>query len=373
MEQNRAGLDRKIFHLKTLLDTSRELSVLSEPQRIMNAFLLMTMGAVSAVCGSILVLDRSSKKFLAADQGMHDYGGLDYDGADRFIFKCFDAAGDRTLSAMSVSRISDMSPFAGAGFSTEPASAFFFVIDRGHLGVISLGPSISGDPLKADEEELLLTQIANFMIYLKNAIAFETIRNLNEDLERRNAELERTVRELTEAKKTITVLEKAKERIRSLIWTEAERIGRVSLVDLAFIFVVSAVLGLLFNATSPNGVSVLPENQGPTTEFVAPEFAKKRIAGNAIVVDARPQNFYDRMHIENAVNIPPSLFDIMYMMKMSEIDPDREIIVYGRNISKLYDEQVARRLKARDHENVKILRGGLAAWEELGYPTAREK
>jgi len=66
--------------------------------------------------------------------------------------------------------------------------------------------------------------------------------------------------------------------------------------------------------------------------------------------------------------MPLALFDIVYMMNFAEEDKNREIIVYGRTVSKLYDLEVASKLMLRGYTNVKILEGGLSAWERSGYP-----
>jgi len=42
------------------------------------------------------------------------------------------------------------------------------------------------------------------------------------------------------------------------------------------------------------------------------------------------------------------------------------VLIYGRTVSKRYDDEVARRLLQR-HDQVKVLEGGLAAWEEKGF------
>jgi len=42
--------------------------------------------------------------------------------------------------------------------------------------------------------------------------------------------------------------------------------------------------------------------------------------------------------------------------------------VYGATISKPYDLEVANKLLLRGYKNVRILEGGLAAWEARGYP-----
>lgn len=66
--------------------------------------------------------------------------------------------------------------------------------------------------------------------------------------------------------------------------------------------------------------------------------------------------------------MPQAFFDIIYMMELSEEDMDRGIIVYGRNISGLYDEEVARKLMLRGHKHITILEGGLSAWKKKGLP-----
>ena len=89
--------------------------------------------------------------------------------------------------------------------------------------------------------------------------------------------------------------------------------------------------------------------------------------GAARFVDAMPSNFYEEQHIPDAVNIPFSLFDIMYLMGLSDADRHEKIIVYGRTISKTYDIQLANKLYLRGHKNIQILKGGLSAWKKQGY------
>jgi rhodanese-related sulfurtransferase len=58
----------------------------------------------------------------------------------------------------------------------------------------------------------------------------------------------------------------------------------------------------------------------------------------------------------------------IYMMKLAEEDKEKEIIVYGKTLSRLYDEQVAEKLMLRGHHNTKMLQGRLSHWKESGYP-----
>ena len=95
---------------------------------------------------------------------------------------------------------------------------------------------------------------------------------------------------------------------------------------------------------------------------------KKHEAGEALFLDARPSNFYDKDHIKGAINLPVGIFDIMYLMELGEAEKDKEIIINGRSFSTRYDDEVARKLKLLGHKNVKILDGGLSKWKKKGYP-----
>ena len=44
------------------------------------------------------------------------------------------------------------------------------------------------------------------------------------------------------------------------------------------------------------------------------------------------------------------------------------MIVYGGTFSRLYDWELAGKLFKRGHTDVKVLDGGMSAWERAGYP-----
>jgi rhodanese-related sulfurtransferase len=81
-----------------------------------------------------------------------------------------------------------------------------------------------------------------------------------------------------------------------------------------------------------------------------------------------PNNFYRKRHIKGAVNMPMALFDIVYLMSFSEEKKDEKIVVYGNTISRPYDLEIAGKLLLRGYTDVKVLDGGLQAWEANGYP-----
>ena len=200
--------------------------------------------------------------------------------------------------------------------------------------------------------------------------AQDDLKRVQSHLERKNEELKRTIAELREAKETITSLQEAENRTKSVILKQTERIARVSLLDFISILLASTVVGLLFNASDPSGVALLPESLfRPTPPLVSATETKELLdRDEAVLVDARPVEFFREGHIKDALNVPPSLFDVIYTMKLSGLDSQKTIIVYGRNISRHYDEEVAQRLMQRDRENVKVFTGGLSAWSREGYP-----
>ncbi len=158
-----------------------------------------------------------------------------------------------------------------------------------------------------------------------------------------------------------------------MIEREAERQLRtpgLSWIDFLVIIFVSLLCGLLFNLSNPNGINLIPKSWSdePISSVAISTAMAKHKAGGTLFVDARPSNFYDQGHIDGAVSVPSSLFEIMYMMELSDMEKTKEIIVYGRTISSLYDEQVARRLILRGHKNTMILEKGVSMWKKKGYP-----
>ncbi len=151
---------------------------------------------------------------------------------------------------------------------------------------------------------------------------------------------------------------------------EVRKSWRITWFDFLLIMVVSVILATIFNYSNPNGIPLFPEypdrNAFPTISPAAAweEFRSRQ----SLFLDARPANFYQERHIKGAVNFPLALFDILYLMTFAKEDKERKIIVYGGTVSKLYDLELAGKLILRGYEKVRVLEGGLAAWEEKGFP-----
>jgi rhodanese-related sulfurtransferase len=151
---------------------------------------------------------------------------------------------------------------------------------------------------------------------------------------------------------------------------------RMSWFDFVLIIGVSLILMFVFNQSNPNGIPLFPKapdkkSISTITPTAAMEEVKK---GEAIVIDAGPANFYEQKHIKGAINMPLALFDFVYTMTFSGgEEKGKKVIVYGGTISKPYDYELADTLLLRGHKDVRVLEGGLSAWQKKGYPVEEAK
>jgi rhodanese-related sulfurtransferase len=156
---------------------------------------------------------------------------------------------------------------------------------------------------------------------------------------------------------------------------QAYRAPRLAWFDFPLLIGVSLVLAIVFNQSNPNGIPLFPKfPDRKSIPSISPSSAMEELKrGQAIIVDAGPANFYEQRHIKGAVNIPLSLFDILYMMTLAGEDKKEMVIIYGSTISKPYDLELAGKLILRGFKNVRILKGGMSAWEQSKYPVEEQK
>lgn len=150
------------------------------------------------------------------------------------------------------------------------------------------------------------------------------------------------------------------------------RSSRGSWFDFIIVVGMSILLAIAFNFLNPNGIALIPERPEPVPAISAPEALHEYVQGKALIVDAMPNNFYRMEHIKGALNIPPAQFDIMYMASFPREDKNIEIVVYGSTISAPYDLETANKLRLRGYGNVKILQGGMQAWQAAGYAVEKK-
>ncbi|MDR3566809.1 MAG: cyclic nucleotide-binding domain-containing protein [Syntrophobacteraceae bacterium] len=160
-----------------------------------------------------------------------------------------------------------------------------------------------------------------------------------------------------------------------IIEEEAEvliRSSGASWFDFVIVLGVSILLAVAFNFLSPNGISLIPEQPDAVPAISASQAMNEYSQGKALIVDAMPNNFYRLTHIKGSLNLPPAQFDILYMASFPKEDKSMAIVVYGSTISAPYDLETAGKLLLRGYSNVRILEGGLKAWEAGGYPVEKK-
>ena len=364
-------LEETLFRLSGFNDIVHELSGLKESDSVLDAFLLVMLGIFSAQHGTVLYGDDISRKFHAAIRGIEANTAAHAQPA--VVREKLDVVfGSRQGNLLGVMQATILPPEQLKSldlFSPTNSIAILFKVDDSARGLLCLGKRLVETQYGAKERELLLVFTHTFLAFLKNSKSFETIQRLNAEQQKKNIELERTVRALSESRSTIAGLEKAGERIKSAIASAMVRSTRVSVMDVALILIAGTVLGLIYNFASPSGIPIVPQiwRYPPSPRITINDVNTLLQTQQTLLVDARPVEFYKQQHIRGALNLPLALFDFVYMMRFSQIDPQQPIVVYGRNISRHYDEEVAHRLSERGHPNVSILTGGLKAWQAKGF------
>jgi rhodanese-related sulfurtransferase len=363
-------LDRRVYQLATINELTEELSHRHRVDEILDSFLLIMLGAFSVSSGLLLVLDRTARSVELALRGAPDTGLSSFAAADRLVYKAFAATGAHSVAPLTVDPvIAAEKALSDCGLPFEAAYAMYFTLDNDVQGALVLGRTISGEELPDEDAQLARAQLAAMLGYIQGARHLDTITALNADLVQHNKELTRTVKELTEARQTIDLLERTRERVRSFLHAEDLHSRRFSWLDCGIILAAAMLVGFLFNLASPNGVPLVPEHLlRPPAQSVTVQKAREMLQNEeALIVDARPQAFYDQQHISGAVNLTPGLFDLIYLMNFTQVPLSRPIIVYGGTISRRWDEDVAARLTAREHERVLVLQDGLQGWVAHGY------
>ncbi len=360
---------RRIFYLKTLYDISSELAAQQDPAKMLEEFLLMVMGAFGFKQGFIQAFDQVSNRTRTSHRGFGPRGPEPLSPENLMsLARPEDLSGNiPSLKALLSSEIDRT-----AGFTSPILKGLFyyFSLPEGVYGILGLGGKITSREINRAEQELLQTLISHLLASLSKVNYSEKVLRLNRDLEERNARLEDTLKELVRSRSRIEVLEKAKAQIRSVIRKELERTRRVSLADVLFILVLGSLLGLIYNLANPGGISVFSQSwiRDPIPRLAPAQAKAFYDAGTARFIDARPEHLFRQRRIQGSLNLPLTLFDFVYLMKLSQTSPDQNLVVYGRNVSRRYDLEVGLKLRSKGHTRITILNGDLEAWRRSGLP-----
>jgi CRP-like cAMP-binding protein len=151
---------------------------------------------------------------------------------------------------------------------------------------------------------------------------------------------------------------------------QKRRTPRAAWFHFVLIIGVSVLLALLFNQSNPNKIPLFPKSadRKAIPLISAAQAMEEMKKGDTFIVDAGSEGSYQRKHIEGAISVPFSVFDILYEVTFGAEEKTKKVIVYGGTFSKLYDWDLASMLLLKGHTDVRVLEGGTAAWEKAGYP-----
>ena len=218
---------QQMYYLKTLYELTAELSPITSSQKLLESFLLMIMGVNGSAQAMLMICDRRNQQVMSANRGARFDMDWTVESAEKYLYRGFQTAENRRLAPMSVTFIGDphqVFPELETGLDVD--IALLFMMDDSLLGVVGLGAAIDGREYKLEEKDILSGLTANFMVFLKNVRAYETVQALNDDLFRTNDALRQTIVDLTDARQQIRLLEVAGIRLKELFHQKIERVGR---------------------------------------------------------------------------------------------------------------------------------------------------
>jgi class 3 adenylate cyclase len=214
-QEVRAELDRRIFHLKTLYDVSKDVYSSVETETILKNFLLMTMGNFGVVTGFLLLSNVTSleiERFIQL--------GIQDNDSNSFRKVCRQLLKQNGLHQS----IAEIKAFSKSDTFLAPiVLALPFILDNDTIALMGLGPKLAGGEYTQDDKELLYTLLNNLAAAVKNAKSFDEIQRLNRDLEEKNIELSKTLQELKDSLRKIEILEKVKANLCKFIPTTVSR------------------------------------------------------------------------------------------------------------------------------------------------------
>jgi class 3 adenylate cyclase len=202
-------LDRKVFHLKTLYDVSKDIHGIVEPETILRNFLLMTMGNFGAYRGFILLLDTASSQVLHfVNLGFRE----DDTNLMRSAVRCLSEHAESQKEGGDKQRVLQQTSLPASVLISIP-----FAVEAPVLGLMGLGTKLLGDVYSEGDRELIVTLVNNLVGALQNAKSFQEIQRLNLDLSAKNIELEKTLKQLKASLRKIEILESVKANLSKFV------------------------------------------------------------------------------------------------------------------------------------------------------------
>lgn len=156
------------------------------------------------------------------------------------------------------------------------------------------------------------------------------------------------------------------------------------------IVVISLFIGVIYNISTPEGISLIGSwsNKVLSDSLIVPYSYEEKIdppaitltqamadfqSHNTIFLDARLEIDYKIGHILNALNLPFEDFEQYYSKIEPLLSRDKNIIVYCDGTECETSLFLARLLKRKGFDNLKVFFGGWTEWEKAGLPVENSR
>ena len=193
--------ERRLFHLKTLYDVSRELLGVIDIKAILKSFLLMTLGNFGVVEGILLIRDLHSRETIQlVTMGIQesDNSALQAGAAD---FLENGSPPNGILAEEERQRLKFLPPAI--------VCAMRFSVDENCCGILGLGQKIVEEPYRSEDMDLLETLINSLIVSLKNARSTEALKDAYEELAVLNRAKDKLIHHLSHELQTPVAVLKA--------------------------------------------------------------------------------------------------------------------------------------------------------------------
>jgi len=320
-ERSQHELEKRMYHLKTLYDVSREIGFLTDTKAIITNLLLMVVGTFGAERGLILLRDLREDRIEAMS-----HRGLD------------DAAASELALAAEAGLLAQLQVWAGSVLLNERNDAdplcsldlrawIPFEVNEHLKGGIGLGEKLTGDAYTADDSELLVTLANQAAVAIQNAKSREELVRYAEQLAaslRRIQILEsmkanlakfvpKTVQDLIEESPEAPLLDK-READLSVLFADITGYTRLSaqmemervnqLVEVYFGAFLDEILkhGGDVNETAGDGIMVIFRDPDPRRHATSAVLAALGIQHRARETNATLEGFFEPVTIHVGVN-----------------------------------------------------------------------
>src|SRR2546426_12169432 len=162
-------LEKRMFHLKTLYDVSREIGSLIDTQAIIKNLLMMVVGTFGVERGLILIVEVRENRIETMTQRGFD------DAASAALSQAVHAGFPTKVQGATGTVVLSESDDSGLLSSLNLRVWIPFDVNERLRGGIGLGEKLTGDPYLPDDCELLVTLANQAAVAIQNATAHEEV------------------------------------------------------------------------------------------------------------------------------------------------------------------------------------------------------